>query len=37
VESKYILGDNGYDARSNRDYRITGAVLVMAINPRKDT
>jgi len=32
VESKYILRDKGYDAKSNRDYRIIGAVLLMAIN-----
>ena len=35
VESKYILGDKGYDAKSNRDAaRAIGAVPVIAINPR---
>jgi len=32
VESKYILRDKGYDAKSNRNYRIIGVVPVMAIN-----
>jgi len=35
VESEYILGDKGYDAKSNRDAASAiGAVPVIAINPR---
>jgi len=35
VKSEYILGDKGYDAKSNRDAaKAIGAVPVIAVNPR---